>query len=143
MSAELNEKIAELTIENDRIKKTSKQRFDKNKRLESQSKYLNLELSRLHAIRKYLDEGGFKPSFQGGVFMVHYSVMEAIRSLTNKSKPMKSPEVDGVYSVKIDGEWSVKKIRYRLCWQLFDSETDRFVGVHFYEISEYILLEAD
>lgn len=138
MSQEMKDKIVELTIENERIKKTSTQRFNKNKALESEMKYLKLQNGRLEAIKTFLSENDFPSKHERGIYSVSFTVFNAIRSLQNKSKKMKTPETNGTYAVKIEGEWYIKEVLYILCWSFI--ENDKPVGVHFYKVDEFILL---
>lgn len=145
MSQELYEEIARLTIENERIKKTSKQRFDKNKKLESEFTYLKMELSRVHAIKDFLKENGFTLQGYRGQFQVAHSVINAIKSLTDIGVKNDKPTVDGIYAVKWDGERKIVQIEHRLCWMLMCKETNKFsgqTGIHMLDMSEFTLLEA-
>lgn len=141
MSKELNKEIVRLTLENERIKKTSKQRFQKNKKLESEMKYLNIQNGRIEVIKNFLQEQGFESKHDRGTYSVSFTVINAIKTLKNKAKITIKPEVEGIYSVKIDGKWQTKEVRYGLCW-LFHNEThNRWEGIHFYNTEEFILLE--
>lgn len=145
MIEQLNEEIARLTVENERIKKTSKQRFDKNKKLESEFTYLKMELSRVHAIRKFLEEGGFTLQYCRGQFQVAHSVINAIKSLTEVGVKNEKPTVDGIYAVKWDGDRKIVKIEHRICWMLMCYETNKYsgqTGIHLLDMSEFTLLEA-
>lgn len=141
MSKELHEEIARLTIENERIKKTSKQRFDKNKKLEERKVYVDGELFKIKCINEFLSDSGFELKSQGGISMVNFSVFSAIKSLQQKAVKVKKPEVNGIYSVKIDDEWYVKRVEHRLCWMFIDDDGNQ-KGIHFYNTDEFILLES-
>ena len=145
MIEQLNEEIARLTVENEKIKKTSKQRFDKNKKLESEFTYLKMELSRVHVIRDFLKENGFSFQYERGQFQVAYSVMNAIKSLTDIGVKNDEPTVDGIYAVKWDGERKIVRIEHRICWMLMCDETNKIsgqTGIHRLDMSEFTLLEA-
>lgn len=141
MIEELNTEIARLTVENERIKKTSKQRFEKNKKLEENKKYVDGELFKIKCINEFLTKEGFPIKHNGGIPMVNHSVINAIRSLQNKATKQTKPEVDGIYSVKIDGEWHIKDVSHRLCWMFIDKDGNQ-KGIHFFNTEEFILLEA-
>ncbi len=140
---ELKEKIISLTLELDRVKKTSKQRFEKNKKLESEMTYLKLQHGRLENIKSFLEDKGFKSKTERGIYSVSFTVFNAIRSLMNKACPMKTPEVDGLYAVKVDGVWTTEYVFHNLCWCFRDDETGKPVGIHFFNVEEFILLQAD
>ncbi|AUR98859.1 coil containing protein [Vibrio phage 1.256.O._10N.286.45.F8] len=145
MSQELYEEIARLTIENERIKKTSKQRFDKNKKIESEFTYLKMELSRVNAIKDFLKDSGFSLRSYRGQFHVAFSVFDAIKSLKDIGVKNDKPTVDGIYAVKWDGERKIVKIEHRLCWMLMCKETNKYsgqTGIHQLDMSEFTLLEA-
>ena len=145
MIEQLNEEIARLTIENARIKKTSKQRFNKNKKLESEFTYLKMELSRVHAIRDFLKDNGFTLQSYRGQFQVAFSVINAIKSLTDIGVKNDKPTVDGIYAVKWNGERKIVQIEYRICWMLMCKETNKYsgqTGIHLLDMSEFTLLEA-
>jgi hypothetical protein len=145
MIEQLNEEIARLTVENARIKKTSNQRFDKNKKLESEFTYLKMELSRVHTIKDFLKENGFSLRGYRGQFHVAFSVMNAIKSLTDIGVKNDEPTVDGIYAVKWNGERKIVNIEHRLCWMLMCEETNKFsgqTGIHLLDMSEFTLLEA-
>lgn len=142
MIQELYEEIARLTVENERIKKTSKQRFEKNKKLDENKVYVEGELFKIKCINEFLVDNGFELKTHRGLPMVSYSVFNAIRSLQEKGKIIKKPQVDGIYSVKINGDWSVKRIEHRICWMFIGENGDQR-GIHFFDVDEFVLLEAN
>lgn len=141
---ELNQRIADLVTENERIKKTSKQRFDKNKKLEENKIYVEGELSKIKAINEFLEGNGFPVMYHQGLPMVNYSVCNAIRTLQQKGLKIDKPEVDGFYAVKVDGERKIVEIRHRLCWSVRgeSSHHSGWTGIHFFNMSDFVLLEG-
>ncbi len=139
---ELNQKIADLVLENDRIKKTSKQRFEKIKKLESNKAYVDGELYKIKCINEFLVDNEFPLKVRGGLPMINHSVFNAINSLKQKSVTLKKPEVNGTYAVKIDGLWYIKNVVHNICWRFVEGCSGNTVGIHLYNTEEFILLEA-
>tara|TARA_R110002020_G_C15808503_1_gene731913 strand:+ start:55 stop:489 length:435 start_codon:yes stop_codon:yes gene_type:complete len=140
---ELSDKIAELTIENNRIKKTSKSRFNQNKALKSDKRKLELLESRFKCLSEFLVNHGFPRKGRFGVERIDFSLFNALRGLIAKDKRVDSVSVDGIYAVKINGDYKIAKIHYAISWRIafVDDDYEKYNGLHFYPISDFVLLE--
>lgn len=140
---ELSDKIAELTIENDKIKKTSKSRFNQNKELKRSKRHLEILTSRFNSLKAFLDEHGFSPRYHEGSERVDFSLFSALRGLIAKDKRMDEVSVDGVYAVKLDGVHTIVKIRHNICWRIAFTSDDfnEYNELHHYNVTDFVLLE--
>ena len=143
MNHELNEKIAELVIENERIKKTSKSRFNQIKKLKVDQRKLKIMESRFKCLSNFLTEHGFSKIYQYGTERVDFSLFNALRGLIAKDKRVDAVSVDGIYAVKIDGRYRIARIFHNICWRIsfIDEGGDYFNGLHFYNVTDFVLLE--
>ena len=141
--SELKEMVASLQLENARIKKTSKQRFDQNKELKGKACDLEVALSRFESIRRFLVKNDFVLRVEGGRERVDYSVFDALRGLMAISKPKSAVSAGGIYAVKIGGMYRLAEIRQGVCWavKFLDDYEKEWDGVHKHDISEFVLLD--
>ena len=140
---ELKEMIADLTIENERIKNTSKSRFNQNKELKKSKLHLELLTSRFNNLKAFLDEHGFQARYYEGRERIDFSLFNALRGLIAKDKKLESVSVDGIYAVKIDGVYKIAKIHHNMCWRISFSSDDfnESEVLHFYNATDFTLLE--
>lgn len=141
---ELTEKIAELTLENDRIKKTSKQRFEQIKTLKEKEKWLDISNSHFRVLKKFLVENNFDIRYEHGVReRLDWSAMKVIESLMLKGKSTSKPSVDGLYAMKIDGEYKLANIHHNICWAItFLDNPDKCKGLHHYDVEDLVLIDS-
>ena len=142
--SELKEQLADLMIENARIKKTSAARFEQIKSLKVKSKFLGILTSRFRTIREFLIDKGFRIEEYEGMERSDFTVMNVVRGLMAKKEKKKCVSVAGIYTVKVGGKYRVAKIIHYICWQIsFDWESDdpSYIGIHHLNIEEFLLLE--
>ena len=142
---ELQEKLTEILLENDRIKKTSKQRYNQIKELKLKEKRLNILNSRFDSLKEFLLKGSFPIKIYEGIPRIEWSAMNAIRGLMAKDKTTTDVSVEGLYSVKINDEWKLARIKNYICWQIMfiNDNEPMYNGLHFYDISKFVLLEIE
>jgi len=139
----LEEVISNLTIENERIKKTSKQRFKKNKKLENQVKRLTVLESRFKVLEEFLHDNGIAITCYSGEKRIDFSVINAIKGLKSVGVNHSSPPVNGLYAVKTNGKYRLAKIKHSICWNISLGCEEEFKPLHFLDIDSLILIEAD
>lgn len=140
--SDLSEKIAELVIENDRIKKTSKMRFNQVKKSKSESRQLARLTSRFNCLKDFLIKHDLPIKYHSGLERIDFSLFNALRGLIAKDKRIDRVSVDGIYAVKVDGEYKIAKIVHRLCWKIsYIDNDDEFIGLHFINPTDFVLLE--
>ena len=138
---ELEEKIIDLTLENDRIKKTSKQRFDQNKKLKEKEKRLDILEGRFESLNGFIIENGFDRRFEHGIIeRVDWSAINAITALQEKGESKNKPSVEGLYAVCIDGVYKLANIKHYISWQISFLDDDWEV-IHFFKISDFVLIK--
>ena len=144
---ELKQKISDLVAENDRIKKTSKQRFESNKTLSRSKKRHELLESRFVTMRDFLDGRGIPMRVYQGEPRPDWSLFDEVKGLINKETKLRAPEVQGVYCLKVDGEYLLAKIKHSICWMVAfknnDGEYGEYNGLHFSSVSEFILINHE
>lgn len=144
---ELKEKISDLTVENERIKKTSKSRFDQIARLKLDQKNGDILKSRFKVLRDFLIRREIEIDFYECSERVDFALMRTIRGLEALEKKKDEVSVSGIYSVLIDGNYSTVKIIRNICWAVsFEKENGKYVnyiGLHRFNISEFILHKAE
>lgn len=115
---DLKATIADLTVEIERIKKTSRQRFEENKKLKQENKKLNIIADRANCLLGFLVDNGFEVKYYDGFVRFDYTAMNAIRYLQDLNKVIEKPRVDGYYNVTIDGERFECDIYHSICWMI-------------------------
>ena len=115
---ELKASIADLKLENERIKKTSKKRFEKIKDLEKENKLLKTKSRRADNLLGFLNENGFKTSFYEGCERFDFTAIKAIKYLQDLNKAIKEPRVDGKYNIVMDGERFTCNVYHSICWMV-------------------------
>lgn len=142
--AERDAKIAELTIEIDRVKKTSKQRFDKNKELKNVETRVNFLTGMNDSINRFFKDEDIHIDYYSPNFRMNTFVIGIVRGLLNKGVKNKKPlgTEGGIYAVKIDGNYKIAKIQYHINYQItFDIESDKnYLMLHLFDIEEFIFL---
>jgi hypothetical protein len=141
---ELKDQIAELTIDNTRIKKTSAARFEQIKVFKVKSKDLDILTSRFCSIREFLVDNGFRIRCYEGAERPDVTVVNVVRGLMAKKEKKEAVSVDGIYTVKIDGKYKVARIIHSICWQIsfdWEQKNPKYTGVHQLNIEEFALLD--
>lgn len=142
--SDLKEQIADLTVENTRIKKTSAARFEQIKIFRAKAKDLDILTSRFRSIREFLINKGFSIEGYEGAERADFTVMNVIRGLMAKKENISDVSVAGIYTVKVDGKYKVAKIIHSICWQIsfdWEAKDPSYTGIHNLDIKEFVLLE--
>ena len=135
---ELKELIADLKLENERIKKTSKKRFEQIKELQKENKFLKVKSRRADNLLGFLNECGFKTNFYEGCERFDFTAIEAIKYLQDLNKAIKEPRVDGRYNLIMDDEKFTCNVYHSICWMVdFDGEK---APLHQLNVSELELI---
>lgn len=130
--------IADLKLENERVKSTSKKRFEQIKELKNENKFLKVKSKRSDNLLGFLNENGFKTSFYEGCERFDFTAINAVKYLQDLNKTIKEPRVDGRYNIIMDDERFTCNIYHSICWMVdFDGEK---APLHQLNVSELELI---
>lgn len=109
--------IADLLVENERIKKTSKKRFEENKKLKEKLSWLKEVNSRADNIVSHLNEIGYGNLANQSRGRFDWFAFTCIKYLEDLNKTIQKPRVDGIYNLTVDGERHLNaKVFHNICW---------------------------